>query len=225
MQLDIVFILLHAETYMLNGVKNPPKNTTCWCGPGALSIITGWDYETARQSFVRVTGKRSITRVYNHQMLKCLNEAGFRTIKHCPDDNMTLAAWLKARPPEHMDKTFLVQVTGHYIVVRGRKACDNRTKEPVFLTKMHSRRARVQCVWEVYRPGYVSRERFVAIAKQVGVTFAVDSLGRKLTIKAPRGWGGGTWTTKVIDHGNYWEEGHKLLTPIALRIEQARSAG
>jgi hypothetical protein len=60
----------------------------------------------------------------------------------------TLAAWLRQRPDRA--GTYLINVTGHYVLVVGQKFVDTQTRgEWVSLKKAPHRRTRVENVWQV----------------------------------------------------------------------------
>lgn len=62
----------------------------------------------------------------------------------------TLAAWLRQRP--NRAGTYVVNVTGHYVLVVGRKFVDTATRgEWVSIAKAPHRRTRVENVWQVSR--------------------------------------------------------------------------
>lgn len=60
----------------------------------------------------------------------------------------TLAAWLRQRPDRA--GTYVINVTGHYVLVVGRKFVDTGTRgEWVSIAKAPHRRMRVENVWQV----------------------------------------------------------------------------
>jgi hypothetical protein len=60
----------------------------------------------------------------------------------------TLAAWLRQRPDRA--GTYVINVTGHYVLVVGRKFVDTQTRgEWVSIAKAPHRRTRVENVWQV----------------------------------------------------------------------------
>lgn len=62
----------------------------------------------------------------------------------------TLAQWLRQRPDRA--GTSVVNVTGHYVLIVGRKFVDTRSRgEWVSIAKAPGRRARVENVWQVSR--------------------------------------------------------------------------
>lgn len=136
----------------LNAVSGKSIKRNTWCGPAAISIITGLGYDEAIDLLKRVTGKRAIRGVSRNEMFRALQAIGWDckdrweyTKEHRP----TLAWWLRQRGDEEMDTTFLVNVTGHYVVVRGRKIADNLVMAPVWLREYPHRRKRVKVVWSM----------------------------------------------------------------------------
>lgn len=63
----------------------------------------------------------------------------------------TLAQWLETRTVGQMLDITLVGLTAHWIVVKGTRGCDNKTKVPVALEKMPHRRCRVESVYALTR--------------------------------------------------------------------------
>lgn len=62
----------------------------------------------------------------------------------------TLAAWLRQRPDRA--GTYVINVTGHYVLIVGRKFVDTATRgEWVSIAKAPHRRTRVENVWQVSR--------------------------------------------------------------------------
>jgi hypothetical protein len=129
------------------------KNRSTWCGPAAISIITGCGYDCAVDLMKSVSGRPMIKGVYNGWMLQALRRLGYDcgTPEEFTDWRPTLAWWLRTRDPEDMQTTYLVNVTHHYVVVRGRKIADNKTTVPVFLRQYPRRRARVIKAWKIVK--------------------------------------------------------------------------
>src|SRR4051812_46603793 len=62
----------------------------------------------------------------------------------------TLAAFLRKRAKAEMAETYVIQVSNHWIAVRGKKLLDTMTKgEPVWIGKAPHRRKRVRAVYRV----------------------------------------------------------------------------
>lgn len=115
-----------------------------WCGPYAAAVVLGLDYDTAydlclqaNPSRQRITGlsKEALRRVLWAAGRKCF-WSGFMA------EQPTLAQWYKTRPDKQA--TYIVNVTGHYVVVRGTRIIDNQ--QPVwqaFADRRKHKRSRV----------------------------------------------------------------------------------
>ncbi len=132
--------------------KDTPRHT--FCGPYAVSAITGKPVEDIEDTLNRRRGKMSGTKIvttYNTELRLTMCSLGFRaTLIY---NNMgpsrkspTLAKWLRERCGPETTATYLVLVTGHWIAVKGRKMVDTWTKKPIFIGKAPHRRKRVQVV-------------------------------------------------------------------------------
>lgn len=127
------------------------RSSNRFCGPLALAAILGHKTTAESAALLRsVTGKRSIKGVWSSSMLDALHAAGCKT-QSLPVSypRPTVAGWLRTtkRDPELF---YLLNVTGHYIVVRGRKIMDTFTNgEWTFLRRAPGRRKRVRNVWLV----------------------------------------------------------------------------
>lgn len=136
----------------IHAVPKSVKRRRQWCGPTALAALTGLTYDAALDMIKRVTGQKVVKRVHRDTLKEALRRLGYRTrLIHdtMNNESVTLARFLRKRPPEHRIATILVRVTNHYVVVRGRKIVDNFTKEPVFLRAYPKRRKRVKDAWIV----------------------------------------------------------------------------
>ena len=125
-----------------------------YCGPYAISAITGKSIEEVEDALNRRRGKPAGTKVkttWSGENMHIIPSLGFksqtvyenrRTNRRGP----TLANWLRERDSWQLKHSYLVLVTGHWIAVRGRKMVDTYTREPVFIGKAPHRRKRVQVV-------------------------------------------------------------------------------
>lgn len=137
----------------LHSVTHGPSPNR-YCGPSALSIITG---RTTTEAATRVryfTGKRAVTGVDARTLLAVLEDWGYTAVPlHAVPKGQgpTLAAWLKDTP-RPAGKVFLVCAGWHWQVISGRRYACGRTAggKPVSIRdKRVKRRARVSHVWEV----------------------------------------------------------------------------
>jgi len=127
-----------------------------------------------RDGFLSGFRRRSVKGMSNTEMLRVLLRMGYDNTGVCSLNgyNMktlagpeyivvpkvitapTLVAfmrWLKKQPQWNAKKTYLINITGHYIVMKGIKLFDNRHPEGIFFGKYGHRRARVKYAWEVAR--------------------------------------------------------------------------
>jgi hypothetical protein len=146
----------------LHTITGIPKGRTNWCGPSAVSVITGLPYiDSLNLMKDRRGNTRALKGTSNNEVRAALLRRGYvLAFSPLPDDKPTLARWLRERPKEKVREMALLVVSNHYIVVHGRKACDGWTKSPVFTSEFPKRRRRVEKVWwvreiEGFKPGPV----------------------------------------------------------------------
>lgn len=107
-------IQLHPVTH------GPRKNR--YCGPAALSALTGLPTDTTSELLRRVTGKRAITGVGDEVMIKTLHRLGFVLTRadRYERSRPTLAAWLEGdRMKRPASNTYLVSAGNHWQVIQG----------------------------------------------------------------------------------------------------------
>ncbi len=158
---------------------------TTWCGPYAMTVLTGWSYEKCEEALKEVRGdsgtmllvgggmswgsrSKPIKGTRPSEIRPALWKLGFNmsdkvsTIRPNVDPTRrttpqalgarfpTFAAWTKTRTPEERKMWLLVNVTGHWVVVKGNKVWDITTKVTGdFLTKFGCRRVRVKGYYQV----------------------------------------------------------------------------
>lgn len=82
---------------------------------------------------------------------------GFGMTKWRDDTSVpTLAAYLRKHRADFQTQAVIIEVNGHYLAAFGRRACDNNSVVPVFLTKIQMRRSRVRSVWQITRKAAVA---------------------------------------------------------------------
>lgn len=154
----------------LNSVTHPKTDTSrTWCGPSAISAITGWSVDEAARWLWQRRGKKGTPKgvrgTYPSEVCACLGAAGFgtlriRTRRLGHDDRPTLAEWMRKRGPELRKATVLLSVGHHWVVVRGRKFVDSHTLEPVSIRKAPHRRSRVKYAFVVVKPKHQRVKRY-----------------------------------------------------------------
>lgn len=141
---------------MLHNIVGCPKGRVQWCGPSAISAITGVDYLTAVERLKEErmhrghSGERLIIKGVSHSlMLATLRRMGYDARPLFPAEGETFAAWLRGRSAEVRQSVVLVNAGHHYLVAQGYRAVDNHTKAPTFISKMPHRRKRMAAAWVV----------------------------------------------------------------------------
>lgn len=145
-------------------VDHPDLPRNKWCGPAAVSILTGMPAEEAAEWIRLRRGQSGTTKgimsVWSSEVLAALAATGCR-ITRCDisvrqasrqsetDHRPTLTQWLRFR---NRKATYLINAGHHFIVVRGNKACCSRTQEVVSVRKIPGRRSRVEHVWRIQKP-------------------------------------------------------------------------
>ena len=131
------------------------RYTNTFCGPAAISVITGCTAECAVEWFrlrrekragPTPTGRpRQIRGVYHSEMRWVLTQLGYtsrETAYWTRDDRPTLAAFIKGRDRK---ATLLVSYGGHLVVMQGNTALDGGHR--LWVGDLPRRRARVSRAW------------------------------------------------------------------------------
>lgn len=133
-----------------DGNSSGDKNR--FCGPSAISILTGMSTGEAARLLRSVSGRRQIKGTGNSLMYKGLAKCGLR-MAHLPIRlrPMTLAQWLKLTVGERTPgRVFLVSAGNHWQIITGRRYACGRIREIVSIRdKRVKRRCRVEDVYEI----------------------------------------------------------------------------
>jgi hypothetical protein len=139
---------------------------TLWCGPAALSAVTGEPTSRIHDIIKKIRGNnRPVKGVTNSELVKTAFVLGY-TLEpihdyfeewrkapcgSCPIQfKPTLARFVRQRRKELHDPV-VINVTGHYVVVHGRTFVDNNVAGPVPLKKAPRRRCRVKKAFRAVR--------------------------------------------------------------------------
>lgn len=194
---------------MLKSITGWEKGTR-WCGPSAISIITGQSHPVAlallkdsraeREADMRIKG------VSYGEMRRVLTGLGYAMMPESSHAGVTVAEWLRRRTPEVRQSTMLIVAGVHYIVVKGNYACDSWTSDPVLISKMPHRRKRMNavedCSAQEKSAGEVCREATPPDAL-IGVTAEYQRGYSCVDLMAPKGM---LWTQ------DGWEDGDETMT-------------
>ena len=150
---------------VLHEVKN--DLTRLWCGPAALSAISGKPASICQAAIAVERGSptKIVRGVHHWEMCQALKTLGYNTIienkfPSAPygfpkEKRLTVAALLRTRkdwavtdPGKTM---YLITAGHHYMVVKGKKFVDSFTRTPTWIRQAPHRRKRVLRVWRVER--------------------------------------------------------------------------
>ena len=163
--------------------KNP--NGSNFCGPSALTVLTGRTYESVektilkhRRSKRRVYGNiNKVTGMFNREMSAVMNLLGYRmsgfTAYHpnfqllSPRTNRgtTLRQYMRKTHGKRGKLWLLVQTTRHYLVVHGNRVWDS-SMNGVTISKATHKRGIIKQIWVVERYTKSQRERIEASRKR-----------------------------------------------------------
>ncbi|UTC29467.1 hypothetical protein BAMBUS_03880 [Brevundimonas phage vB_BpoS-Bambus] len=143
---------------MLHSVHGAVPKLKRWCGPSAISIITGQPYHHALALLKDVKASRRTYRIAKEPVIKgasspsvrtVLKDLGYLTTQRVTPEGITVAAWLAARRPADLFTTFLIVAANHWMVVRGDEACCGILGTPTPVERMKFRRGVVTECWVV----------------------------------------------------------------------------
>lgn len=126
-----------------------------FCGPAALSLLTGRKVPTITAALRDITGDRAIKGVHNWAMRKALTLFGrnvevvftkYQTTRMRP----TLVGAIRMLKTRKPNEKFLITLSTHYVVLKGRKLYDNVHPTGVFLRQYPYRRSRVERIDKVF---------------------------------------------------------------------------
>lgn len=152
-------------------VHHDPKDNNRFCGPSALSALTGMSSGEAARLLRYVTGKRSIKGTGTGAVRKALLMCGIQTtMEKCrltffinkkgvrkAQGEDSLASWLKRTVNIRTEgRVFLLVAGNHWQIITGRRYVCGQTGEIVSITdKKVKRRAKVTEVYECHVPSKV----------------------------------------------------------------------
>lgn len=148
---------------------NRPTGQNRFCGPAAISIVTGMETDEAARLLRHVSGRKAIKGTSSYCMARAFLMCGVRMnhvhidpreptkIGNRKESRPTLAQWLKESVSERTSgRVFLVNAGNHWQVISGRRYCCGITRQIVSIKdKRVARRARVRAVYELVADGRV----------------------------------------------------------------------
>ena len=100
-----------------------------WCGPYAIAVVCGTEYEPAYQVARAVRGKRHAKGITVTQMINSCKKMGVTGVNKKLDKKMKLSKWLDQHTLPN--KVYVVNTTRHFIIVDTRDwtTIDNQQPE------------------------------------------------------------------------------------------------
>lgn len=126
-----------------------PTGKNKYCGPFAIAALTGGTTDDAARLVRSFTGRPAIKWMYTSEVRQALEKRGKRTrYKNCRQkEGWTLNRWINeiAKP----DTSYVVLVTGHFVVVSNNRFACSQVREPIRLDDAPGKRRRVQGYIEI----------------------------------------------------------------------------
>lgn len=198
----------------IHEVNHAKGDKNRYCGPSAISIVTGMSTGEAARLLRHVSGKQSIKGTHDSWMRRAFAECGIMMrsvhVAEIPDPNVryegtrrivrlrrsserdheprpTLAQWLKdSTKLRTAGRVFLVSAGNHWQIISGRRFVCGRTIKIISITdKKAHRRARVSDVYELKANGAIITPK---VAKKPSATSRVDPARRELAALEKK-WG------------------------------------
>lgn len=137
------------------------KRSRSYCGPWVIMAITGRSFEEVRAALNEVKGFNLTTGIMGtsySRVRRALQTLGVRVIDRTQEikaatfahrETLTLARFLRERPPEDVNKAFVVCAGEHWILVKGKKVTCSLVGHWTWLRHAKKRRGVVDCVIEI----------------------------------------------------------------------------
>jgi hypothetical protein len=146
-----------AAALKLRKPLHPTGDRNRYCGPSAISILTGMGTGEAARLLRAVSRRTAIKGASTASVIRALDRCGVRYSRAQVEPKQTLAGWLKLTHGQRGGRFFLIVAGNHFQVVSGNRYACGRTNDVVELDHPSvKRRARVDVVWELRAPNGVT---------------------------------------------------------------------
>lgn len=162
---------------------NHDLKTKLWCGPAAIAAVTGYPTSIIMQALKEDTGKVAVKGVYNSQLWRVMMRFGYGVAKNISGQNRTLAQFARDHAEDFAKAPMVVNVTGHYLVLFGRRSVDNWTKDPVFISDSPHRLKKVKAAWVFDKRGEAKLPVVAPPAPKRDTMRAVRTKAKALALK------------------------------------------
>lgn len=154
----------------IHPVNHTKGDKNRYCGPSAISIVTGMSTGEAARLIRATSGVKQVQGTYWWQMERALKKCGivmrpvavkpqpWKMIRDKIETRPTLAQWYRdTQELRSAGRVFLISAGHHWQIVSGRRFCCGRTGAIVPITdKKAHRRARVDAVYELVATGRIT---------------------------------------------------------------------
>lgn len=164
---------------------NHGKSKNTWCGPSAISILTGAPTGEIAKVMRLLTGRRKIQGTFTEDMQKTLGAYGismteegfYRSRKGRP----TINQWWN-QVGKNSSNTYLVSAGWHWQIVKGDVYACGQTASPVhFSDKIVPKRSRVEGWW------VLNMQREIGLDREVKKVIEREEKAKRLNRPSP-GW-------------------------------------
>lgn len=166
-----------------------PHGKNRYCGPGALSAITGLSSDDiAAIARLNSPGRGPVRGMSNAELVGVVERLGGKAELvgiGSPATKQTLAQWLDARPDHLRERMLVVNVTGHYVAaLRDKVICTMQGREAQHILSARCRRWTFKRAWAITLPDKVALpDKLVAARKTQDM---IASAARKAAARARR---------------------------------------
>lgn len=134
----------------LHPVNHAKGDTNRYCGPSAISAVTGITTGEAARLIRSGNHKASVQGTSNGDVTRALHRLGIGAFEQGYAGSHTLASWLKHTHGARGGRVFLIAAGHHWQLVSGNRYVCGLSKDVVELTHPQvKRRARVEIVYEL----------------------------------------------------------------------------
>jgi len=168
-----------------------PHGKNKFCGPTALSALTGISKDDIAAIVREYSGRRAVMGMHNHEAFEVVNQLkgsmGTMAIGK-PGGRTTLAQWMAGRTDAQRAMLTLVNVTDHYVAVLGDNVvCSLQRGEKLNIASARCRNFRFVRAWHITLPAKVELPRALLAARKDRALLANRAKSDKAKVTALAG--------------------------------------
>lgn len=124
-----------------------------WCGPAAIAAVTGHPTSVITALLREIRGG-PVKGIHNYQLIDAMRRLGYAPKQQVSvSGRCSLAEFARQQGALFATTPMIVQVTGHYVVLAGRRMVDSHTRRPVWISDAPHRRKAVNVAWTFVKAG------------------------------------------------------------------------